>query len=154
MSQEFWDYMNVYGTKRATLPPARPPAPRSPGRPAGRRGRKYTPQQARLRLATCAGMGVFIALVCCLHSSPAPSPSSGGSTSGPMQYGPHNPGMAAAVIGGEARGVGHAAGFAGRMAARGVIMRGLGRGFGGGGFGGFSGGTDTGGGISFGGFGF
>ena len=130
------------------------PAAARPRAGARQPGRKYTPQQARLAMACCVGVGVFVALVCCLHSSPAPSPSSGGSTSGPMQYGPHNPGMAAAVIGGEARGVGHAAGFAGRMAARGVIMRGLGRGFGGGGFGGFSGGTDTGGGISFGGFGF
>lgn len=66
------------------------------------------------------------------------------STSG--TWAPHNPGVTAAVVGGEARAAGHAARFAGRMAFRGGIMRGFGRGFGTGGF--------TPGGIGFHGFGF
>ena len=132
-------------------PPDRPaPRRRPPARPVTRGRHNHSTGQARLALACLLAVIVFCVVCFHVHSSPAPEPSWGGSVSGPAQYGPHNPGMAAAVIGGEAKAVGHAAGFAGRMAARGVIMRGLGRGFGGG----YSTGTYTPGGFSFGGFSF
>ena len=106
------------------------PAAARPRAGARQPGRKYTPQQARLAMACCVGVGVFVAVVCCLHSSPSPSPSYGGSTSGPVQMYPHSPKVAAAALAAEAHAAGHVVRGATRLGTRimfrGTILRGLG----------------------------
>ena len=96
-------------------------------RPAAR---KYTPQQARLSGACCLLVIAFAAVVCCLHSSPPASPNYGGSTSGPVQFYPHSPKVAAAALAAEAHAAGHVVRGATRLGTRimfrGTILRGLG----------------------------
>ena len=114
------------------VPPRRVGVPARPVASAARGRHNYSTGQARLALACLVAVIVFCVVCFHIHSSPAPEPSSGGSVSGPMQYGSHDPALGAAAIVAEARGAGHVARFAGRMAFRGGVLRGIGRGFGGG----------------------
>lgn len=122
---DFWDYMSIYGTRRQPVTPPRPPqrarAPR-----CGVDCHRQERQKARLAGACCLLVIAFVTVVCVWphHHSPAPV-APGWGNGGSSQIYPHNPGVGAAAVAGEARGAARVAGGAARWGFRGArIARG------------------------------
>ena len=108
--------------------PRRPVAPRPPARRAqpprrpvcGDDCHRQEKRQARLALGCCALVAAFVIVACVWpHHNPAPLTPGWGSGGSSRIY-PHNPGIGAAVIAGEARGAARAAGDAARWGFRGA----------------------------------